>query len=315
VRTRAIGLIWGLILIAVGGVYLAQNLGYIPELPLNLWMIATAALSVLFFATYFVSGRDQFGWLFPAFILAGTAITLFLVESGADGSFIGAPILVSIALPFLVVFFLNRKENWWALIPAWVLSMLALITLISDRVSGDLMGTVVMLAIGIPFLVVYLVNREHWWALIPAGIMLALAVIVLIASRASGEIVAPLILFAIALPFFVVYVRSAENWWALIPAGILASIGLTIFLAGRAALKLGEANVFNGVALLGFAATFGILWLRHRQQETAWAIYPAIILALASVAAFIWGAGMDLFWPILLIAGGALILFVNLRRR
>ena len=314
-KTRVIALVWGLILILTGAIYLAQNLGYIPALPLNTWMLATAVLSVLFFVTYFVSGRDQFGWLFPAFILGGTAVSLYLVQSTNADTYAGAPVLLGIALPFLVIFLLNRAENWWALIPAWVLTMIALVSVISNQVSGEIVGAVVMLAIGIPFLVVYLVNRAQWWALIPGGIMLALAIVILLASQASGDLVAPLIMFAIAIPFFIIYFRSVENWWALIPAGILTSIGLTIFLTSRVDFNVGEANAFSALALLGFAATFGLVWLRPHQQETSWAIYPAIILVLAAVVSFIWGGGMQLFWPLLLIAGGLLILLAALRRR
>lgn len=314
-RTRAISLFWGLVLIAAGGIYLAQSLGYISRLPLDLWTITTAVLSVLFFITYFVSGRDQFGWLFPAFILGGTSITLFMGQAGVEGSYMGAPILLGIALPFALIFLLNRSENWWALIPAWVLSVLALISVIFEQVPGEILGVVFMLAIAIPFLVVFLVNRANWWALIPAGVMFVIAVITLLASRVSGDIVAPLIMLVIALPFFVVYLRSAENWWGLIPAGILASIGLTIYLTSRQDLNLQGGNDFTAVMLLGFAATFGLLWLRPHKEETAWAIYPAIILALGAVAAFLWGGGLGLFWPLLLIAGGLLILVTALRRR
>jgi hypothetical protein len=303
------------ILILVGGLFLAQNLGYMEELPFNTWVIIFSVLSLLFFATYFVNGVREFGWLFPAFIFAGVAVTLGLINAGVESGAVGAPVLIGVAAPFVVVYFLNRRENWWALIPAWVLTMVALFVLISDRIPGELIGAFIMLAIGLPFLVVYLVNREHWWALIPAGVMLAIAAIILISSQASGQFVAPLIMFAIALPFFVVYLRSGDNWWALIPAGVMASIGVTLLLSGFEVFNLENVGVWNGLILLGIALTFGVLWLQRNRQPTGWAKYVAGIALLGSVLAFVLGSGMDLFWPLLLIAGGVVILFFSLRRR
>lgn len=314
-KARSLNLVWGVILVLAGGLFLAQNLGYMEELPLNTWVIIFSVLSLLFFVTYFVNGVREFGWLFPAFIFAGLAVTMGLTNAGVESGALGFPVLIGVAAPFVVVFFLNRKENWWALIPAWVLTMVALLALMSDRVQGNLMGAFVMLAIGLPFLVVYLVNRENWWALIPAGVMLAVAAIILISSQASGQFVAPLIMFAIALPFFVVYLRSGDNWWALIPAGVMASIGVTLLLSGFEVFNLENAGVMNGLILLGIALTFGILWLQRSRQPTEWAKYAAGIALLGSVLAFVLGSGMDLFWPLLLIAGGVVILFVSLRRR
>jgi len=314
-KARSINLVWGIILILAGGLFLAQNLGYLEELPLNAWVIIFSGLSLLFFATYFINGVKNWGWLFPAFIFAGVALTMSLTNAGVESDVLGVPVLIGVALPFVVAFALNRQENWWALIPAWVLSMVALMILITDRIASDLIGAFVMLAIGIPFLVVYLVNRKNWWALIPAGVMLLIAAIILISSQASGQFVAPLIMFAISLPFFVVYLRSAQNWWALIPAGVLASVGVTLLLSGFEVFNVENSGIWNGLIWLGIAITFGILWLRRGQHPTGWAIYAAAIALIGSIVAFTLGSGMDLFWPVLLISGGVLVLIISLRRR
>jgi hypothetical protein len=314
-KARSINLVWGIILILAGGLFLAQNLGYLDELPLNTWVIIFAGLSLLFFVTYFINGVQAWGWLFPAFIFAGLTVTMALTSVGVESDLLGVPVLIGVALPFVAVFALNRRENWWALIPAWVLTMIALLIPITTQVSGDLVGVFVMLAIGLPFLVVYLVNRNNWWALIPAGVMLLIAIIILISTQASGQFVAPLILLAIALPFFVVYLRSAQNWWALIPAGVLTSVGITILLSGFEVFNVENSGIWNGLIWLGIAITFGILWLRRGVHQTGWAIYPALIALAGSAVAFVLGSGVDLLLPVLLIAGGVVVLYFALRRR
>jgi hypothetical protein len=70
-----------------------------------------------------------------------------------------------------------------------------------------------------------------------------------------------------------------------------------------------------GFMFLGWALTFGALWLRRKDQPTAWAGYPALGLALASVLAFIVGDNFELYWPIIIIAVGITVLFSSLRNR
>ena len=43
--------------------------------------------------------------------------------------------------------------------------------------------------------------------------------------------------------------------------------------------------------MLGFAATFGVLWLSRKTQPTDWAKYPAVGLFVGSILAFIMGNG------------------------
>lgn len=59
-KPRSISLVWGIVLILAGGLYLAQNLGNMENLPLNTWVIIFSVLSLLFFATFFIYGVE--GW-------------------------------------------------------------------------------------------------------------------------------------------------------------------------------------------------------------------------------------------------------------
>jgi len=104
------------------------------------------------------------------FLLIGLIIALdefFMVGE----KFIAPGILYGIGLPFLVVYF-RKRENWWALIPAYVLLALGTMIglLVFKLLSGLAIPAYILLAIAIPFFYVYLRDQGKRWALIPGGI-------------------------------------------------------------------------------------------------------------------------------------------------
>jgi hypothetical protein len=366
-KQKAVNIFWGFILILISGLLLVRTLGYIDfeVLSEQFWILAFGVASAAFFLSYFLNGVHKWGWLFPAFISAALALTIALATHGDAGSYVGAPILIAIALPFLVGFALERK-SWGLLIPAFVLLVLAAVTLMADSVRGEYIGALVQFAIGLPFLVVYLRDHQKRWALIPGLIMCFLGLITLVSAFAAGEWIGALVMYAaalsflavylfnrtrrwallpagilvvigtipmlaaftredvtgaavmflFALPFLVVYFWSKNNWWALIPAGIFTSIGLVVVLS--LLFPNGQAfdGLFGGVLFLGFALTFGLLWLRRKSQPTGWAGYPALGLLAASLLAFLLGERFQDFWPAaVLLVIGVLLLFPALFRR
>ena len=270
-------LIWGLILIAAGALLLAQNLGYLNQLELPVWMVVFAILSLLFFATYFVNGYRQWGWLFPAFIFAALALVLWMEQQDIEGAWMGVPVLVAVALPFLVAFGLSPRGNWWALIPAWVLGVLSVIILFTEQAQGEWIGALVLFSIGLPFLVVYLADRKNWWALIPAWVLIIIGLIVLFSAQAQGQWVGALVLFAIGLPFLVVYLVNRQNWWALIPAWTLIIIGLIVLFS-----SLVQGEWIAVLVLLGIALPFFVVYFRAK--DNWWALIPAGVLASSAVS-------------------------------
>lgn len=308
-------LFWGLVLVLAGAVFLAQNLGWIPDFGPQTWAFALAGLSLLFFATYFVSGVAQWGWLLPAFICAGTAVTIFLAESGVDASWVAAPVLLGVSLPFFIVYLLDRK-NWWALIPGWTMLVISAVVSLEEFIDGEWVATLILWGIALPFLVVFLTDRSRWWALIPFGVMGIVGAIPALTTVADDDLIGGLLMFLFALPFFVVFLARQGNWWALIPGGVLATIGVTVFAATRSDLSGGrEAALVNGILFLGFGVTFGVLWLLRNRQPTAWAIYPSLVLAGIGLLSFFLGVNVNLGGPLLLIAGGAALLYFGLRPR
>ncbi len=367
-KGKTSSIFWGVIFILAGGALLADRLGWIDFslFSTNTWVYIFGASCLAFLLAYFLSGVRNWGWLFPALISAAIGLTIWMSDRHVEGSVMGVPVLAAVAIPFYVGFAFNRKDwgllipawvltvlalvtwtadlvagtligaivlygiaavflavylmdraRWWALIPTWVLFILGSITLLADHVDGNLIGALFMYGVALPFLVVYLTDRTRRWALIPAAATAVVGTIPLLASVFSGDIMGAAVMLLFSAPFFYVFFRYKEHWWALIPAGVFASIAVVVILG---MLVPDNQPVFEGiltgVLLLGFALTFGGLWLIRSTRPTAWAKFPALGLGLAAVAAFIFGQNSNLTWAVVLLLGGvALVVYSFLRKK
>jgi uncharacterized membrane protein YqaE (UPF0057 family) len=197
------------------------------------WVAVLAAGGLGVFAVY-LTDRSAWGLLLTAYVLLTVAVLVALAVLDVPDSLIPDYVLVAIAMPFLAVF-LRKRSQWWALIPAYVLVAVAGIVTLDDLnlVADEFVGSYVLAAIALPFLVVFARNRSNWWALVPAYVLLSIAaMIALIELEVLGDLVVPAyVMFTVAIPFFVVYARNPKNWWALIPAGIMTVIGASFLIA------------------------------------------------------------------------------------
>jgi hypothetical protein len=141
--------------------------------------------------------------------------------------------------------YLADRSDYGILITAYALWAIAiLIVLVTlDVLRDDAVAFYVLIAIAIPFLVVFWRDRAQWWALIPAYVLSAVAVMIGLTGLGilDDALVPAYVLFAIAIPFFVVYARDRSQWWSLIPGGILAVIGLSFLVAEGAFAYIGAA--------------------------------------------------------------------------
>lgn len=313
-KNRYDNVFWGLLMILGAGLVLAWQQGWVSRDSPETLMLVFAGLALLFFIRYLLAGLRSWGWLFPVCILLALAGTLWLATNGYEGSWIGAPLLGGIALPFLVAFGLDFRKNWWALIPALALIMSGLAAVFADTVSGEIIGAAYMFAIAIPFLVVYFVNRKNWWALIPGFILFAMGIVVLL-SRFFGEWVGAFVVIAISLPFFFVYFRNQLRWWALIPAGIMASIGLNVLLSMPALGSFAISSIPSGIMFLGWAATFGWLWHQRSKVQTAWAQWPALVCLIVAIVLTVIGSLTEFGLVAVLVLGGIALIYFGLRPR
>ncbi|HSL29039.1 MAG TPA: hypothetical protein VK900_07565 [Anaerolineales bacterium] len=309
------GLFWGLLLIAAGGVALAQQMGYIDQFSdPQFWIWTFAFVSLLAVIEFAMSGWKQWGWLFPAGVFGGLAMTITLATNNVDSAAVATPLFVGLVIPFAVAYLRDRTHNWWALIPGGVMLFLALVTLLVDSTGGEWIGALFLFMIAGSFLLVYLNNRNRTWALLVAYITGVLGIAPLMSTGGrDAAYFGPIFLFAVALPFFVLYLRSEENWWAIIPAGSIAVIAVIAVLAIAGWIRdENEDGYANALLMGGLAATFAIVWLRHAKP---WARIVTIVLAALAVASVFFANSSQLFWPVAIILVGVYLFYTALRPR
>jgi len=306
-------LFWGILLIVGGGAALAQQFGYMDQLPDSAWMWVFALVSLVAFVSYATSGLKEWGWLFPAGVFGGLAATIALATNNVDSAAVGSPIFIGLLIPFVAAYLTDRSRNWWALIPGAVMFFLAMVTLLVDNTSGEWVGSLFLFMIGLSFLVVYLNNRTRTWALLVAYIMGVLSLAPAMASG-GGDTAAyfgSVFLFAVALPFFIIYFRSEKNWWAIIPAGVMTTLAVIAGAAIAGWIQDGNDGGFANAFLMGgLAATFAVVWLRHAKD---WAKVVTFVLAALAVASVFFASFTEIFWPVALILGGAYLLYNAMR--
>lgn len=270
----------GMGLILVGCIFLAQNLGYLPKIAPLAWAIMFGVASAGFFVNYGVRKERMWWWLFPAVLTAVVALLFLLAAANIIGAFMGTLVLWGCAIPFLVAFWQDKQQNWWGLIPFWVLLMIGSVLLLAEMLPGEWVGGMILLGLALPFLAVYLGNRRHWWALIPAYVLVALSLLTLFGSRARSEVVGAYFMFALALPFVVLFMWRRAYQWALIPAYVLTVLGIVVGFGSNVRGEYVGAFFMFAVALL-----FGVIYWRY--PENWWAQIPAGIFASVGVTVLV----------------------------
>jgi hypothetical protein len=309
------GLFWGFLLIAAGIVALGQQMGYIDQFTEpRIWMAIFGLVSLLAFLNYALSGWTQWGWLFPAGVFGGLAVTIALATNNVETAAVASPLFIGLTLPFAAAYLADRTRNWWALIPGGVMLFLTLTMFLADSAGGEWIGALFLFLIALSFLAVYLNNRTRTWALIVAYVLVVLSIAPIMSTGGrDADYYGPIFLFAVALPFFVVYLRSRENWWAIIPAGAITTIALVAALAIAGVIRdENQGGYANTLLMAGLAVTFAVIWLRHAR---AWARVVTIALALGAVASLFFASYTEILWPVAIILVGIYLFFTALRPR
>ncbi len=195
-------LIWGLLLIFAGGLFLLENLGMLATSGM-VWA-ALLGLGGVFFISLFIQSREQWWGLIPGITLLAVALTIFLDNYFPRvGDLLGGTIILGgVGLAFLLVYLANR-ENWWALIPMGVMLTLVGVSTLDEFTRLDT-GGVFFLGLGLTFALVALLPSERAqmrWAWIPAGILLAMGLVISASAAALLGYIGPVALILAGLFF------------------------------------------------------------------------------------------------------------------
>jgi hypothetical protein len=242
-------IVFGVLLIAGGGLALAQTMGLLNNASDIFWGGTFLAAGLIFLSLLF---GGHWWASFPGFTLIALG-TLILLPESLD-QFGGVLFLGGIGLSFWYVYFTSRAERWWAMIPAGVLTALAVMIVVAQRFE-EFGGAIFLGGIGLSFFAVYLTDRAgRWWALIPGGVLATLAGVTIIAQRIGEFQTAGFFFLGLAFTFLLVAVLAGMNW-AYWPAFVLGVMG---FLGIASLLDIG--NYLWAVVLIG---TGGFMLVRY----------------------------------------------------
>lgn len=158
---------------------------------------------------------------------------------------------------FLIHYFHNPANHWWAVIPTGALFALGIL-IFGDayfpRFADDIGGGIFLGGIAAAFWIIYVTKKaDFWWALIPAGILSTLALIAVepISNILPAEY---LFLFGASATFAMIGLTvkpKEKTQWAWIPAGILFVIGcLNLLVDSRLTIVMPILLIVIGLAIL-----------------------------------------------------------------
>jgi hypothetical protein len=177
-------LFFGILLVLAGVLFLLQQIFNLSISGLFIALIFAVAGAAFLFVVF----KDHEKWwaVIPGFTLLGLGALIACSDlfPRFAGVFGGALFLGSIALAFIAILIL-KPSNWWAIIPAGVLTTLALIAGLGDK-NGLASGGIFFAGVGATFAAVGLlpIGRKEKWPWIPAGICFVIGTLIMIGSGA-----------------------------------------------------------------------------------------------------------------------------------
>lgn len=80
------------------------------------------AIAIPFVVVWTLRPKENWWALIPAYVMASLVGLMYVISLTPPDILIPVYVLLSIAIPFLVVFALRPRQNWWALIPGGILA-------------------------------------------------------------------------------------------------------------------------------------------------------------------------------------------------
>jgi hypothetical protein len=173
------GIIWGILLILAGILFLLNSL-HVIEISDYFWSILFLFAGIVFLSV-FVVDRKQWWAIIPGLVLFGVGlVALFtLLIPTFPSSFGGGIILGSLSLAFILIYLFNR-EAWWTIIPGGVLATLAIAVSAEPWLSDFQFVSLFFLGLGGTFAIIGLLPTPEGkmrWAFIPAIVLAVMGVV------------------------------------------------------------------------------------------------------------------------------------------
>ncbi|HEY63406.1 MAG TPA: hypothetical protein G4O02_02430 [Caldilineae bacterium] len=178
-------------------------------------------------------------WIWGLLLLLGGILILLFNFGVFDAlrpwlEYVTAGVAALVGLGFLVYYAYDRTQ-WWPVLPGLTLLGVGAVIYLGTReiAQGEVLVSLLLLAIALAFAVVYIADPQNWWTIIPGGILLVVGGVILASPRLSADQLGTLLFVGIGLVFYLVYIlgpRKREVWWALIPGTALLVSGLFIYV-------------------------------------------------------------------------------------
>ena len=171
--------LWAAVLVLSGIALLLSNLGLLARFePMAQFAAAVVfALAAAGFFGGYMAKRANWWRLIPGWTLLALAGMLFLSLSPAAASrprLIAALLFLGLALAFGNIYAVNRRDNWWAIIPGGFMLVVSIVTGLSALVERlETLGAALFVGMGLVFFVLSIAIRARgqWWPLIPATVL------------------------------------------------------------------------------------------------------------------------------------------------
>jgi hypothetical protein len=193
-QSKKYGLVLGGLLIVFGVLALLET---VTDLGAWVWVAVLTIGGLAVYGVYATDREEKWLLIISYAMLAVAGLVALLTLGVLDDPYVATYVLLAIAIPFLAAFLFDRTR-WGLLIPFYVLLAVGvMVPLIELGVLDDnLTVTYILLAIAIPFFVVFIRNTKNWWALIPGGILAIIGLSFLIAETSVEYIFAAALIVA-----------------------------------------------------------------------------------------------------------------------
>lgn len=184
-------ILWGILLLLIGAAFLLWNLGVLASYETTVGWIAVGLFGVLGVAMLVAQVLGPQAWwrVIPGMTLLGIAAVVLLSIQKAPPVWVASSLFLAIALAFLIIYFGDRQERWWAFVPFGAMAVMVAVMVLSNAAWPPLLvGVALFAGMGLVFFIIYALAKDRRtlaWALVPAAALALMALVTLTAYLAS----------------------------------------------------------------------------------------------------------------------------------